>query len=34
MNNSIHTSITTLTGHGVIIGLQVVVIAVTLIVGM
>ena len=34
MNSSLHTIITTLAGNGVIIGLQVVVIAVSLIIGM
>lgn len=33
MNRSLHTTITTLAGNGVIIGLQVVVIAVSLIIG-
>ena len=33
MNNRLHTAITTLAGNGVIIGLQVVVIAVSLIIG-
>ena len=34
MINSLHTIITTLAGNGVIIGLQVVVIAVSIIIGM